>query len=87
MKKALTKYAIRNKFRVENKQSAFKNYANNLTLVNKHYQGEKGLSMIQYQKTLLLEFLNNNRFLNEELESETSDDEDLSDGESVGSYE
>ena len=62
MKKALTKYAIRNKFRVENKQSAFKNYANNLTLVNKHYQGEKGLSMIQYQKTLLLEFLNNNRF-------------------------
>ena len=61
MKKALTKYAIRNKFRVENKQSAFKNYANNLTLINKHYQGEKGLSMIQYQKTLLLEFLNNNR--------------------------
>ena len=26
-------------------------------------------------------------FFNEELESETSDDEDLSDGESVGSYE
>ena len=61
MKKALTKYAIKNKFRVESKQSAFKNYANNLTLINKHYQGEQGLSMIQHQKTLLLDFLNNNR--------------------------
>ena len=61
MKKALTKYAIKNKFRVQHGQSAFKRYANNLILINKHYEGEKGLSMIQYQKTLLLNFLRNNR--------------------------
>ena len=34
----------------------------------------------------LLDYVND-LFFNEELESETSDDEDLSDGESVGSYE
>ena len=34
----------------------------------------------------LLDYVND-LFFNEELESEASDDEDLSDGESVGSYE
>ena len=61
MKKALTKYAIKNKFRVQEGQSAFKRYANNLTLINKHFTGEAGLSMIQHQKSLLLNFLKNNR--------------------------
>ena len=37
MKKALTKYAIKNKFRVEQGKSAFKRYANNLKLINKHF--------------------------------------------------
>ena len=57
MKKALTKYAINNKFRGEQGKSAFKRYANNLTLVNKHFEGEQGLSMIVHQKSLLQEFL------------------------------
>ena len=57
MKKALTKYAIKNKFRVEKGKSAFKRYANNLKLINKHFKGEQGLSMIQHQKPLLVELL------------------------------
>ena len=61
IKKALTKYAIKNKFRVEQGRSAFKRYANNLQLINKHFQGEQGLSMIQHQKSLLQDFLRNNR--------------------------
>ena len=61
MKKALTKYAIKNKFRVEQGRSAFKRYANNLKLINKHFKGEQGLSMIQHQKSLLQDFLRNNR--------------------------
>ena len=61
MKKTLTKYAIKNKFRVEQGKSAFRRYANNLTLVNKHFEGEMGLSMIVHQKSLLQEFLRNNR--------------------------
>ena len=61
MKKALTKYAIKNKFRVEKGATAFKRYANNLKLVNKHFDGEQGLSMIVHQKSLLQEFLRENR--------------------------
>ena len=61
VKKALTKYAIKNKFRVENGESAFKRYANNLRLINKHFQGEQGLSMIQHQKSILVDFLKKNR--------------------------
>ena len=61
MKKALTKYAIKNKFRVEKGATAFKRYANNLKLVNKHFEGEQGLSMIVHQKSILKEFLSENR--------------------------
>ena len=61
MKEALTRYAIKNKFRVQEGVSAFKRYANNLTLVNRHFQGEQGLSKIVHQKYRLLEFLRNNR--------------------------
>ena len=66
MKKALTKYAIKNQFRVEKSTSSFKRYANNLKLINKHFKGEQGLSMIQHQKSLLVEFLikNHNMKLN-----------------------
>ena len=38
MKKALTKYAMKNKFRIEKGKSAFKGSANNLKLVNKHFK-------------------------------------------------
>ena len=61
MKKALTKYALKNKFRVENGASAFKRCANNLKLVNKHFEGEQGLSMIVHQKSVLQDFLKQNR--------------------------
>ena len=61
MKNAMTKYAIKNKFRITDHQSAFKSYANSITLVNKHFQGEKALSMIHYQKDRLLNFLKTNR--------------------------
>ena len=57
----MTRYAIKNKFTVQEGVSAFKRYANNLTLVNRHFQGEQGLSMIVHQKSRLLEFLRNNR--------------------------
>ena len=57
MKKALTKYDIKNQFRVEKSTSSFKRYANNLKLINKHFKGEQGLSMIQHQKSLLVECL------------------------------
>ena len=56
MKKALTKYAMKNKFRIEKGKSAFKGSANNLKLVNKHFKWEQGLSMIQHQKSLRVEF-------------------------------
>ena len=59
MIKALTRYAIKNKFRVENGQSAFRRYANNLKLVNKHFEGEQGLSMIVHQKSVLKDFMRN----------------------------
>ena len=64
MKKALTKYAIKNRFRVEKGKSAFKRYANNLKLINKHFKGEQGLSMMQHQKSLLVEFLKHNHNMN-----------------------
>ena len=32
-----------------------------MTLVNKHFEGERGLSMIVHQKSLLQDFLRNNR--------------------------
>ena len=38
----LTKHAIRNKFREKDAKSAFKNYANSITLENKHFEGERG---------------------------------------------
>ena len=34
---------------------------NNLKVVNKHFRGEQGLSMIQHQKSLLQDFLRNIR--------------------------
>ena len=61
MKNALTKYVIENKFRITDQQSAFKSYANSIKLENKHFQGEKALSMIHYQNDRLLNFLKNNR--------------------------
>ena len=61
LKNAMTKYAIKNKFRITDQQSAFKSYANSIKLVNKHFQGEKALSMIHYQKDRLLTFLKTNR--------------------------
>ena len=57
----LTKHAIRNKFREKDVKSAFKNYANSLTLENKHFEGERGLEMIAHQKNRLRTFLGNNR--------------------------
>ena len=50
---ALTKYAIKDKFRVEKGATAFKRYANNLKLVNKHFEVEQGLSMIVHEKSLM----------------------------------
>ena len=61
VKNLLRRYAVKNKFRVEKGKSAFKNYANNLKMVNKHFQGEQGLSMISHQESLLLDFLKKNR--------------------------
>ena len=55
MKKALTKYAVKNRFRVEKSKSAFDRYANSFKLINKHFKGEQGLSMIQHQKSLLVD--------------------------------
>ena len=57
MKNALTKYAIKNKFRITDQQSAFKGYANSIKLENRHFQSEKALSMIHHQKDRLLNFL------------------------------
>ena len=58
----MTRYAIRNKFTVQEGVPAFKRYGKNLTLVNRHFQGEQGLSMIVHQKSRLLEiFQRNNR--------------------------
>ena len=57
----LTKHAVRNKFREKDVKSAFKNYANSVTLENKHFEGERGLEMIAHQKNKLKEFLRNNR--------------------------
>ena len=57
----LTKHAIRNKFREKDAKSAFKNYANSITLENKHFEGERGLEMIAHQKNKLRDFLRNNR--------------------------
>ena len=67
MKKALTKYAIKNQFRVEKNKSAFKSYANNLKLINKHFKGEQGLS-----KSLLVEFLIKNPYMKLNVRSEAS---------------
>ena len=53
----LTRRAIRNKFRVNDVQSAFRNYANSIKLENKHFQGERGLEMIAHQKSRLRDFL------------------------------
>ena len=61
MNNAMTNYAIKNKFRITDQQSAFKSYANSIKLVNKHFQGEKALSMIHHQKDRLLNFLKSNR--------------------------
>ena len=55
----LTRRAIRNKFRVDDVQSAFRNYANSIKLENKHVQGERGLEMIAHQKSRLRDFLKN----------------------------
>ena len=52
----LTKHAIRNKFREKDAKSAFKNYANSITLENKHFEGERGLEMIAHQKNKLRVF-------------------------------
>ena len=52
----LTKHAVRNTFREKNAKSAFKNYANNITLENKHFEGERGLEMIANQKNKLRDF-------------------------------
>ena len=57
LKNAMTKYASKNKFQVTDQQSAFKRYANSIKIVNKHFEGEKALSMIHYQKDRLLNFL------------------------------
>ena len=57
MKKALTKYAKKNKFRVEKGKPALNRYANNLKLINKHFRGDKGWSMIQHQTSFLVECL------------------------------
>ena len=46
----LTKHAIRNKFREKDAKSAFKNYANSITLENKHFEGERGLEMIAHSE-------------------------------------
>ena len=53
----LTRRAIRNKFRVNDVQSAFRNFANSIKLENKHFQGERGLEMIAHQKSRLRDFL------------------------------
>ena len=52
----LTKHAVRNKFREKDVKSAFKNYANSVTLENKHFEGERGLEMIAHQKNKLKDF-------------------------------
>ena len=57
----LTKHTVRNKFREKDVKSAFKNYANSVTLENKHFEGERGLEMIAHQKNKLNDFLRNNR--------------------------
>ena len=90
MKKALTKYAIKNRFRVEKGKSAFKRYANNLKLINKHFKGEQGLPMIQHKNSLLAEFLKHNHNMKLNISSEAlfsmpnvNDGEDF-DGDSDG---
>ena len=59
MRQILTKYTIRNKFRIRNIQSAFRKYINLIILENKYFQGERGLEAITYQKQKLLNFLKN----------------------------
>ena len=61
LRNLLTKHAIRSKFREKDAKSAFKNYANSITLENKHFEGERGLEMIAHQKNKLRDFLRNNR--------------------------
>ena len=72
MKNAMTKYAIKNNFRITDQQSAFKSYANSIKLVNKHFQGEKALPMIHHQKDRLLNFLKTNRDLKLNIRAEGS---------------
>ena len=50
LNKAMKKHVIKNKLTIREQQSAFKNYANSYKLANRHFMGEAGLSMIQYQK-------------------------------------
>ena len=81
VKNLLRRFAVKNKFRAEKGKSAFKGYANNFKLVNKHFQGEQGMSMISHQKSLLLDFLKKNRNMKlnirtEALFTKPVDDED-----------
>ena len=53
MRQILTKYTIRNKFRIRNIQSIFRRYINLIILENKYFQGKRGLEIITYQKQKL----------------------------------
>ena len=70
VRQLITKYAIRNRFRVRDIQPAFRRYANSIVLENKHVQGERGLEMIARQKQRLPErsdFLKNLNMMMEEM--------------------
>ena len=55
----LTKHDIKHESLL-NREQRFKIYANNLKLVNKHFQDKQGPSMLVHQKSILSGFLQEN---------------------------
>ena len=58
VRKALKKYAIKQKANITDEVSALKSYANSYSITNINLQGYRGLSYLKYQETKLKENLN-----------------------------
>ena len=70
--KTFTRYAIENRFRVEQGAFAFKKICQSFqSEVNKHVQGEQGLSVIVHQKSILKTFLKENGKMKLNIRTET----------------
>ena len=58
MRKALKKYAIKQKANITDEVSALKRYANSYSITNINLQAYRGLSYLKYQEPKLKENLN-----------------------------